>query len=237
MKQSQKILVLGGMHGNEKLGLELIKLLKSRPISNVDALIANPRATELGSRFVETDLNRSFGKSGISTYEERRAQRLRQIVNQYDLVLDFHNTQTSDNNCSFVGVKCNPILYDISKKLGLYNCIEATYDCINKYCPNVLSVEISIGDRLDNAKYWYAKLRTLMSLPAQEGQKLTLYRYWRRVEWDESVSLQREKWEPFQPIPDNVKKQLMATGVVVPIFIASTLTPYYATLLKKEKTQ
>lgn len=56
-----RILVLGGMHGNERLGIDLVQLLQIKPIAGVDALIANPRAVARNVRFTESDLNRSFG--------------------------------------------------------------------------------------------------------------------------------------------------------------------------------
>ena len=43
-----RVLVLGGMHGNELLGVELVRSLQESPIVGVDVRIANQRAVERG---------------------------------------------------------------------------------------------------------------------------------------------------------------------------------------------
>lgn len=231
-----KILVIGGTHGNELLGVKLVELLVKKPIENVDTLIANPRAVAAGSRFIESDINRSFGVQRMATYETARAAQIQKITAGYDVVLDFHNTQTPGNNCCFVGDACLPALYGVAKTLGLRECIEATYDCINKYCPNTLSVEISIGDALDDPMVWWEKIAMLAS--AQElagGTPLTLYRFDRRVTWEQKQALGIDGWQPFVPIERAEGAQLGVEGLRVPIFIGSRLTPFYATLLTRER--
>lgn len=231
-----KLLVLGGTHGNELLGIELVKILQANPIPGIDAVIANPRAVEKGVRFIETDLNRSFGEG--ESYEYRRAQELKETTKNYDIVFDFHNTQTLSNDCGFVGTNCRPELYAALQLFGIANCIEATYDCINKYCKNVVSIEVSIGSELDAAEYWYGRIRELCKMKPRNPQSdLTIYRYLRRVGWDEIKDLDTNEWKPFRPLAKNDKLTLEVPSEkdVVPIFIGSRLTPFYATLLTKER--
>ena len=86
-----KILVIGGMHGNEPLGIALVKSLAQEPIDNVDAIFANQKAIANDCRFINSDLNRSFpGDSKSSVYENRRAAEILKMTKDYDLVLDFH---------------------------------------------------------------------------------------------------------------------------------------------------
>lgn len=231
-----RILVLGGMHGNEKLGINLVTLLKQKPIKGVSALIANPRAVKDGVRYVETDLNRSFGVSQDKTYETSRAQYLTEYVKGFDLVLDFHNTQTSNNNCGFVGINYDPRLLTLLKVAGLANCIEADYNCINKYCRNVVSIEISQNDRLDKVVYWYQLLQSLRLDQPEKLSELTIYRFKQRVSWQERNDLGINDWLPFVPIEAGLRDKLKLNGIIVPIFIGSKLTEYYATLLSKERT-
>ena len=87
-----KILVIGGMHGNELLGLEIVNMFIKKPVNGVDVIVANEEATRANSRFTGKDLNRSFPGDGRSTYEDKRAQELLGLAKQYDVVLDFHNT-------------------------------------------------------------------------------------------------------------------------------------------------
>ena len=236
MSQLQ-ILVLGGMHGNERLGVELVKLLKQQPINGVSALIANPRGVSANVRFTEADLNRSFGAGQNASYEVKRARYLRSYVKDFDVVLDFHNTQTPLNNCGFVGTNYDPKLLRLLKIAGLTNCVEATYNCINKYCPNVVSVEISQNDELDSVDYWYRLLQTLsFDQPDRIAASLSIYRFEQRVTWQERSDLQITNWQPFVPIEDKLRDKLNLNGIIVPIFVGSKLTEYYATLLSKERT-
>lgn len=233
-----RILVIGGMHGNELLGVKLVQLLRQRPLKNVEVLIANPSAVKAGERFIESDLNRSFGADFLGSLETQRAGYLKQVVKPFDVVFDFHNTQTPANNCTFVGVGCQPRLYEAIKQLGFSRCIEATYDCINKYCDNVISIEISVNDPLDDAAYWYGVLKK--SARIMQGSSTTkaleVYRFKRRVTWQQKKELQIKKWQPFEPIASSLKRELGVDGVIVPIFIGSKLTEYYATLLSRERT-
>lgn len=230
-----KVLVIGGMHGNERLGIDLVKRLQAQPIEGVSVLIANPKAVKANQRFTETDLNRSFADKDRS-YETRRANFLKRYVRDFNIVLDFHNTQTPNNNCGFVGVGCSPFLFKTLKLLGMTDCIEATYDCINKYCLNVVSVEISIGDKLDDVEYWYSILKDFNLMQSAKQSQLNIYRFQDRVTWQQKKELGIANWEPFKPISKQLQNKLNLDGIIVPIFIGSKLTPYYATVLSKERT-
>lgn len=234
----RKILVIGGTHGNELLGVKLVESLQKQPLENVDAIIANPRAVKVGTRFTESDLNRSFGPQKNRAYEVKRAREIQTIAKNYDVVLDFHNTQTPGNNCSFVGDECAPLLYDVAKTLGFSTCIEATYDCINKYCLNTISMEISIGDALDDIAVWREKIAKLATANLQKAvTPLALYRFSRRVTWEEKEKYDFSGWRPFQEISRRDVEVLCLKKECnyAPIFVGSRLTEFYATLLTKER--
>ncbi len=233
-----KILVIGGMHGNERLGVDLVASLQENPITGVDALIANPSAVEQNTRYIESDLNRSFGDQPNDTLERRLAKTITKRINEYDVVLDFHNTQTSDNNCCFVGVDADRILYDTALNLGFDDCIQATYDCINKYAANVISIEISIGDEWDSVAYWRESIEKMVIGAANTTSKvLSVYRYSRRVTWQEKNEYTLADWTPFQKVSRRDATLLDATYGAVPIFVGSKLTEYYATLLDPVDTK
>lgn len=86
-----RVLVIGGMHGNEPLGIDIVQQLSTQPISNVTGVIANTQAIKVNRRFTNADLNRSF-PGGTDSYEERRAKEFLELCKDFDLVLDFHNT-------------------------------------------------------------------------------------------------------------------------------------------------
>lgn len=232
-----KVLVIGGTHGNEQLGIDLVNYIRQYPLENVDVQIGNPRAVNGSVRFVETDLNRSFGVALPKSYEEGRAIRLSKTVKSYDVVFDFHNTQTPQNNCFFIGTNARGYLIDVAVTMGLNQCIEATYACINQTCDNVISIEISIGDELDSYKLWYRRIKSIadndLSRRASARPAVQKYRFARRVTWDEKNSLGISGWRPFETLTSKDKDRLCVEGEMVPIFIGSKLTEYYATLLTK----
>lgn len=226
------ILVLGGTHGNELLGVELVRSLEQNPIEGVDALMANPPAVLQGVRFVESDLNRSFGNQPNDTWERRRAKQLAEVFTKYDIVLDFHNTQTPENNCCFTGVDSQPGLYFVAKRLGFERVIQATYECMNKYASNVLSIEVSVGDSRDSVEYWRREISRMVSVPLESVQLPDIYRYSRRVTWQERDEIGIEKWQPFLSIRTTTAQKLHVSKQAVPIFIGSRFTEFYATLLE-----
>lgn len=91
------ILLLGSQHGNEHLGDALYSHIATKRrelLPHVVYIIGNPMAHAKNVRYLESDLNRSYGKQQ-KTYEEKRATELLQIIKsaKFDLVLDLHTTR------------------------------------------------------------------------------------------------------------------------------------------------
>lgn len=232
------ILVIGGLHGNEKLGLELANLLKRRPIENVSSVLANKEAIAKNCRFIKQDLNRSFpGDIKNIDYEQRRAAQLLKLASKYDIVLDFHSTSCPDNNCCFVGEDANNNLYDIAGQLGLNRVVIADYDCINKYAVNCLSVEISINDKLDDLEFWYDQISKLSKLTNPETKSnIQKYKFVYRItnEDRDNYNLNNKKLTAFKELEIQLAKKLGVTSPAYPIFINDKFTPYnYGGILNK----
>lgn len=104
----QHVLVVGGTHGNELIGIYLIKKLEANPqllqrsSFTAKTLFANPKAFAINRRYVDKDLNRCFRQDdlcdlGLYGYEEIRA---REIANRFgdngttpvDVIVDLHTT-------------------------------------------------------------------------------------------------------------------------------------------------
>lgn len=84
------ILFIGGTHGNEPIGVEVLRALSSKR-SDFDWLVGNPKALEQQQRFVEKDLNRSGpGDFRSSLFEERRAAQLIKKASEYRYTIDLH---------------------------------------------------------------------------------------------------------------------------------------------------
>jgi succinylglutamate desuccinylase len=98
--QSERIdlLITGLVHGNEVIGVEVINRIIAHFIQHKDIninlgfLLCNLEAAKNDTRFIESDLNRSFSVDEITTLEQRRAAEISKIVDQADFVFDLHQT-------------------------------------------------------------------------------------------------------------------------------------------------
>lgn len=102
------------LHGNE------IMPTLALASASVSQIIANPRALARGVRFIEKDLNASFGTSGNS-YEELRARELIDVLDRRKLVIDFHTFPCeSDPFAIIVDLKMLPLASTLGLKHVVY---------------------------------------------------------------------------------------------------------------------
>ncbi len=233
-----KVLIIGGMHGNEPLGPAVVGLFKDMPIKNIEVVLANEQAIAQNSRFIKQDLNRSFpGEKDSGDYEKRRAAELLRLCIDYDLVIDFHNTHCPDNDCAFVGESAPTSLYDISASLGLHRIIVADYDCLNKFAPNCLSIEISLSSPLNNAQLWYKKISRLVtsdSLPKSKSYEKYRFVYRMTLEDRDRLNLADKNLRAFRPLDKELVEAMKVSSPAYPIFINDAYTPYnYGGILYK----
>lgn len=101
MENKPVVTIIGSLHGNERVGAEVIELLKKEfgDQSNLNFLVGNPAAYEEDKRFLDTDLNRLFGKAfdelktkEVLNREEVRALELGAILEKSDYLIDIHCT-------------------------------------------------------------------------------------------------------------------------------------------------
>jgi succinylglutamate desuccinylase len=95
-------------HGNEVGGItsltECMKLIRAgvvKPDITMAFVLGNPAAALENRRFLESDLNRSFGSKSASL-EGQRAAHLESILNQTDYLLDFHQTIEESSQAFFI---------------------------------------------------------------------------------------------------------------------------------------
>jgi succinylglutamate desuccinylase len=86
-------------HGNEVGGIDVLnaflQLLHTgviKPPFSMGFAIGNPLAVKANRRFVEKDLNRSFGRTSSAGDEEKRARALEPLLEKTALFVDFHQT-------------------------------------------------------------------------------------------------------------------------------------------------
>lgn len=98
------VVILGSVHGNERMGIKVIEALKGllageKIKGEIFLIVGNPAAYERDVRFVDCDLNRLFGKSFAElrdqtqlNIEEKRALEIGPILAKADYSLDIHST-------------------------------------------------------------------------------------------------------------------------------------------------
>lgn len=99
-RSKKRVLIQAGTHGNETGGigvqLELMKLIAQDPQrfaeNEITFAIGNPDAVRAGKRFIERDLNRSFGTASTTTLEDRRAKVVEKYIARNDVMIDLHQT-------------------------------------------------------------------------------------------------------------------------------------------------
>lgn len=103
-KKGKKVIVMGSVHGNERIGAEILKklkkiLTKENIKGEIHLILGNPQAYKRNKRFIDEDLNRLFGenhhklyKSANPNYEQNRAMAIGDIIKDTDFLLDIHST-------------------------------------------------------------------------------------------------------------------------------------------------
>ncbi|MCU0542309.1 MAG: aspartoacylase [Oscillatoriaceae cyanobacterium Prado104] len=134
MNQIKRVVIFGGVHGNELTGIYLVKKfdraphLIARSTFETIALLGNPQACAIGRRYVDTDLNRCFlrqdlANPNLSSYEANRAQEISQIFSQKnsqqsDLIIDIHST-TSNMGLTIIAASNHPDNLQLAARLNL----------------------------------------------------------------------------------------------------------------------
>lgn len=108
MSKIKRVVIVGGTHGNELTGAYLIKKFEQFPDlierSSFETLtlLANPKAFEVGRRYIDKDLNRCFLTQELQNpalfgYEQQQAKAIAQQLGpkdnpQVDVIVDLHST-------------------------------------------------------------------------------------------------------------------------------------------------
>jgi succinylglutamate desuccinylase len=104
----RRVLLVGGTHGNELLGVYLIKKFEQHPASiqrstfETLLLVANPEAIAASRRYIDNDLNRCFRQQDLqnatlSSYEHARSREISSLYGATgktpaDVIVDLHST-------------------------------------------------------------------------------------------------------------------------------------------------
>jgi len=152
-----RVTVSGGVHGNELLGIYLVKTVQNEPLKfeniDVDFLLANPKAIKECRRYIDFDLNRSFGKESLEKdshiYEYERAKVIKERLKETDFLIDLHTT-TANMGITIVLSQDDPLSNSVAKILALeYDDVRilrwfgnSEGDFINSITPSSITIEV-----------------------------------------------------------------------------------------------
>lgn len=246
----KKILFVVCTHGDELAGH---KLFQDYPYGETDkvswkVIIGNPEAVALNTRYIETDLNRSFNVQIPKTYEEKRAQLLKTYFQKFDEIYDIHTTQSihpsSWDDCIFV----NTTTPEILRACSYLSARHIIWDSDNEYSKRYLTYHHPLSLTLEYQKTYdvyndYERIlvdfENIIHQERPKEKEKVLYEASRGVTQHEQLKHQLE-FEDFKSLKAIEKKQLGLTEgeIYVPVFVnAKEVDPnYYCFLNRKIKT-
>jgi aspartoacylase len=104
MDKITDVIIVGGTHGNEKTGVNIVRYLKTNWICpfltfKIQCVEGNPHAIDSNQRYINFDLNRSVNQTQMPTdsYEKTRVEELKSLVKNpaSTFVIDLHTTTSN----------------------------------------------------------------------------------------------------------------------------------------------
>lgn len=122
-----EVTVIGGIHGDEPAGVEVIRRLRKDDIEYkrpVQLVIGNPSAVEECERYLETDLNRAYPGNENGALEEQIASEIMDIIDG-TTVLSIHTTHSTNTPFAILD-SSNEMLTKIVSELSVPYAVDPT---------------------------------------------------------------------------------------------------------------
>lgn len=163
------------VHGNETMPTLALAS------EGIEQIVGNPQAVAKGVRFIEKDLNASFGAGG-DTSEEKRATELDSILDKKRLVIDMHTFScVSEPFAIVVDLDMIPLASSLGVKHVVYmkHNIKGGHSLINYR----QGVSIEVGGHKDSESFEMTKkvLKKLMK-DGIKPDKVKIYEVFGRIE-------------------------------------------------------
>lgn len=223
----KNILLIGGTHGDERTGVDLVKYFEQNPSQHIETLIANINAVKQNIRFVETDMNRSVGKQTPISYEEILVKELELVIKKSKLIIEFHNTTASSNTCAIVTTEPNQLHYFLAHHFGLNKILimpaQGSLSSLNS--KKFFSLEISNDDiKFSNTQNLITKLKSLIKSTTLSNKKINIYKFTGITVVKPTLKRLKISLTGIENFQEFTKKtrallQLPSTGKFCPIFI------------------
>jgi succinylglutamate desuccinylase len=154
MKKQKKILFVTATHGDEPIGVEVVREIKKTKFGGkLSSIIGNPKALKKKVRFVDADLNRIFPGNSQGNYEEKRACQILKKMKNYDCVIDLHGT-VSNTGIFIIMTRLNlknlelALRFDISK-IVIWPETSETSGSLSTFAKKGMGIEIESGEKSD----------------------------------------------------------------------------------------
>jgi len=162
----KKFLFIGGTHGDEKIGVDILAAIqKDRTVRRLDWIVGNGKAVQKNKRYIDVDLNRAApGNSKAKEYEKRRAWEILKLAKKYKYVIDIHGTKSSsgifiivtnpkiENLIFAASLPVRNVVIWVAKKSEIINPLSEYFPC---------GLEIECGPQ--NSKKIRKKLRKIIT--------------------------------------------------------------------------
>lgn len=158
--------IVAGQHGNEK---GPVRALMSR---GYDFVLGNPEAGERNVRFIEQDLNASYGVD-TDTIESKRSKEILNLISPQDVVIDFHTTSAKGPPFAIL---MDRTMLPLAERTGLAHAVLMTHNIKKGHAlinaRDGIAVEIS---GYDTEESFEASLSVLDFLESSRSTPLSLY--------------------------------------------------------------
>lgn len=164
--QGRNIRIVAGQHGNEKGPVRALESL------GIEFILGNPKAGEANIRFIDQDLNASYG-ANTDAYESARAQEILTQISKDEVVIDFHSTSAKG---SPFAILMDRDMLPLAERTGLSYAVLMTHNIKKGHAlinaRDGIAVEIS---GYDTEESFDTSLQVLRSLESKNSLPLALY--------------------------------------------------------------
>jgi len=112
------LVFVAGLHGNEPVPVMALCA------KNIPFVLGNPLAAKLGVRYVDHDLNASFGVKN-NTYESHQSKNVLKNIPQHSIVIDFHTMPVDSPSFAIV---VDEDMIDYAQTLGVRHVVYMKYN-------------------------------------------------------------------------------------------------------------
>lgn len=214
--KKERVLIIGGLHGDEPTGIAVARYFQLHPHDGIVGFVGNEEASSQNIRFIETDLNRSFQPKVVVSIEEQIAQKLKRKTQDFDVIIDIHNTRGDDTTCTITTMVPNAVHFSLAKYFGFEKLVimPDSGSLIAEKQEKAISLEIALNDREKfSVQYLIEKIKRL-DLAVGEERKIVLYEFIRSIP---TTTLQRVNIQPsdIHNFKELTYKQKQALGLSI----------------------